>query len=376
MSEALSQLAEPRPAEVLQEYACLPYLLSSKIGLGHSSRAVAVAQQFPEELPVVFGAYEASREFISANLEFSGRQASYVDIAYDPDMDNLSFVAQNGRLLELIQQSGRLVVSDFLLQVGYLKEELEERGVEREIAGIYHTLDGYDAHGEKSLDYLDRCRKAAAYLDYLFLVEPKPFHRPPYRNYETLVIPTSPAIRAVTKSPEQVKAELGMEPDDNFIYVQGGMKGNSELRRLLISLNQLNLDDLKLLVVPYDMEYHPAIAENNQLVFVQRRMDGQNVIAAASGVISKPGMQILCESVAFRKPILFVNDEDPERQMKLVMIEEILGSDLPYLLDLNQGLTDQIQHWLGKASLISERFDHIPCDGAQEIANRIMDIQS
>ena len=53
------------------------------------------------------------------------------------------------------------------------------------------------------------------------------------------------------------------------------------------------------------------------------------------------------------------------------MLQEILGNDIRFYLDVEQSLPAQISEWLEHAPAIAQRFGAIACDGASTIARAL-----
>jgi hypothetical protein len=85
-------------------------------------------------------------------------------------------------------------------------------------------------------------------------------------------------------------------------------------------------------------------------------------------------MGTICEAIASRKPLLLVNYPTPEGRAKFEMLQEILGNDLPFRLDIERPLTTQIADWLDAAGEVSLRFATIPCDGAATVARALPEL--
>lgn len=354
--------------EVFEDNESVLYLLSSKYGLGHASRAVAIAQHLGETLPITFAADERVYDFMDDQLGDSGVQYKFVPISYDKDMPKNVFWDENKPVLKRAKRAA-MVINDFLVQVPYVREYLSEHDIRKMLVGIYHSIDGYDSESAGVAEYREKYRVAAKVLDFLFLAQPKEEYQPPYALPEgTLVIPCSPVVRSITKTEQEVKAELGLAEDEDFILIQGGMMGNKQLQTAITSLAQMTIQGVRRVFVPYRMPYDHEAMEATDTVVIPARFDAHNLVAASSGLITKPGMQIICEAIAYQRPILTVDDADPERQLKIAMLGDILGEDLPYFLDVDTSMDHQIEHWRAKSQEIIERFARVDCNGAREIS--------
>jgi len=356
-------------AEVEPSQEDILYLLSSKVGLGHASRAVAIAQELEQN--IIFATDQNVRPFLDANLKARG-ELNYIPLAYSPDMDEADFLVKNPDVLHSAEKT-RIVINDFLRQVSYLRAGMNREFQDRKlIIGVYHSIDGYSINDPRGQAFQAMYMEAARTLDYLFLIEPRETHGDPYElTSGTVVIPCNPVIRKPTKDPDEVKQELGIDPEEEFILVQGGMEGNGEIRQVITQLSQLSLNGMRKVLAPYNMHIPDEYVIGSDIIIAHQRPDGHNLVNASAGVIAKPGMQITCEAIGARKPLLTVGDPNPERQLKLTMLQEILGRDIRFYLDVEQPLSAQIGEWLEHSPAIAQRFGTIACDGAGTIARAL-----
>lgn len=362
----ISSFSEPVLKDPQNSPETLLYFLSSSLGLGHASRAVAVAQEFSKisDTAIVFGAHPKAHQFLAENT----KGAQILKLDYYPAMDHNQFASTNKDLFDLLPQSS-IVVNDFLVQIPAVRQAIAEHMPSLPLVGVYHSIFGYPMDDVGVRAYQDSYRSVTESLDALFLGEPKPAHLRPYEiDSGTTIIPCDPIVRPVTKDAVTVKQELGLELDENFIYIQGGMSGSAELHEFAQTLGEFSMHGLRLVAAPMLRSGEQLNIGDQSVVHMPKRMDGQNIVAASVGVISKPGMGTLGEAIAARKPVLFVGDEDPERKVKYQMLRDILGNELPFLLHSRESLAIQIKNWLAASNEISSRFVDIPCDGAATVA--------
>jgi hypothetical protein len=349
------------------------YFLSSTSGLGHASRAVAIAQEmaFHNEASITFAAHPNAHEFLHNNLAHTGLDYEVASLNYAAFMPDDEFVAINGPIFGRLSCSN-VVTNDFLTQINSVRTALSDQSLTAPLVGVYHSIEGYAVDDIGVKTYQDAYRAIAKSLHVLFLAEPKLTHMAPYEmDNGTLVVPCDPVVRKPTKSPEQVKLELGLQPEDEFIFVQGGMSGSGELREFIDSLSGLSIKGLKLVLAPFRAGLEQFTLDGEHVIHMPKRMDAQNIVAASQGIISKPGMGIMGEAIANAKPLLFVHDYDPERIVKYVMLQQILGNELPFLLTTEKPIMPQINDWLEAAPEISQQFSAIPCEGAAKLARAI-----
>src|SRR3989344_6359427 len=127
----------------------LLYLLSSKKGWGHITRAIAVAQHLSIETPVCFGVYQHAQDFIGDNL--NKRNISFVPCNYDVsqtdidfsnyDEEKRKFLTANPGLADFVVNS-KIILTDFLAPSIFIRDLIEETPQsDHLIAGIYHSFD-------------------------------------------------------------------------------------------------------------------------------------------------------------------------------------------------------------------------------------------
>lgn len=345
------------------------YFLSSSLGLGHASRAVAIAAELPPS-SVTFAAHQNAHPFLAANVT----AAAMNHITYGSELAGRSFEELNSHTFSLLDRH-KVVINDFLQEFPIVRSAIETRALSTPLIGVYHSIFGYSTDNVSVRSYFDHYRHIAESMDIVFIGEPKQSHVAPYRlENGTQVVHCDPIVRPVTKDACEIKQELGMDPAEEFIYVQGGMSGSKEFVDFANSMSNLGINGLRIVTAPLLHPDAKRVALNGGVIEMPKRMDGQNIVAAAKGVISKPGMGTLCEAIAAQTPVLFLGDADPERLVKYTMLHDILG-DLPYSLSIGADSGRQIQAWLSASDAISEKFSDVPCNGASLVARHIKDWQ-
>jgi|GEM_PF-1584891 len=349
----------------------LLYLISSSSGYGHLSRAVAIAHELDQATPVTLMSHTAGHQFLLDNLAHSSLNFRLEPLYYGFNISDEAFLEANSVLRDELTKRP-VVVNDFFTQIPAIRSIPGYDQSDQLVVGVYHSMDGYHTDDLEIKAYQERYKKIARTHDVVFLTEPRTHHKQPYELDEsTIVIPCDPVVRKADKDPELVKRELGLSPEDEFIYVQGGMTGSKELRNLVISMGSVSLSGLKIVMTPCTSVSSQLVIDNGNIISVSHRMDAQNIVAASAGVISKPGMGILCEAIDNKKPLLLVDDAGPERKLKYAMLHELLGDDLPYRIYEDRPITRQIEAWQDNAEEISQRFSQVPCEGARKISQML-----
>lgn len=207
----------------------LVYVLSSMYGFGHSSRAIAVAHALNPPQPITFVARGApSHEFLKNNLIGYESSLNFIEPDSERPMTDEEYESQNQHLVEVFARSG-VVVNDFHHHIPGLRSLLAQSGVSAPLVGIYHSVTGYNSGDEAITKFQSDFMRGAQDFDYLFLTEPKSQHKPPYNlDSGTRVVHTDPIVRRPDLTAEEVKTQLGLDPDEEFIYVQGGGQINGQ----------------------------------------------------------------------------------------------------------------------------------------------------
>jgi hypothetical protein len=352
----------------------LAYVLSSMYGFGHSARAIAVAHALNPVQPITFIAKGApSHKFLKNNLTGYESRLSFVEPDAERPMTDEEFELENQHLVEIFARAGA-IVNDFNHQIPGLRSLMAQSGVEAPLVGIYHSVSGYSSVDETITRLQKNFMQGAQGFDYLFLMEPKTRHEPSYAlESGTQVVPIDPIVRRPDLTAEEVKIQLGLDPDDEFVYVQGGGQINGEELEVVGRwLHSSSLRGLRA-VVAFNGTLQSVSAGTT--TYIKPRSDGHNLIAASVGVISKPGMGTISEAIANRKPLLLVDYPGAEAQSKFEIIKHILGDDVPFRLDVARHIGPQITRWLEAGSEISSRLSTVPCEGASLVAHALRDMQ-
>jgi len=214
------------------------FFTSTKKGLGHVSRTMAIHEKLNQaNFTSIVGAYEATWDYIKGVNNLTEIQKVRYDFSptslpEDPDNETLylTFVEQNREWLDSLEDSS-IVITDFVASSVYIRRYLLERNlVNTQIIGVYHSFtDKNDTQDESIAAWQLSVEKVLDNLDICFLVELKLEHSIPWITSEgTLVIPTDSVVHERKKSKEQVKEEIGLDPSDEYILIQAGMRGNDE----------------------------------------------------------------------------------------------------------------------------------------------------
>lgn len=343
------------------------YLLSSIYGFGHSSRASAIADLIQHNFGIDFFVKNPNaKDYLLNNLS-DQIDATFESADYEKEMTDSEYLAKNFDALMPLANKSKFLLSDFLMQsksLSFLSSVAESRP---KTIGIYHSLTGYETIDPEVELFKTTFLDIASMLDVVFLAELNTQYSRTdvYRmDSGTFVIPTGPVVRRVTKSPEEIKKDIGLAEDDKFIYVQGGGLTNGErLDSVVKSLSGYSIQGMKLVI--NDKEGKGT--SDKDIFYINPRPDGHNIVNASSGVISKPGMGIVSETIATRTPLFLIDYPTPESRAKYDMLAPLVG-DLRHRYDIDQELTPQIREWIISWDQMRSAFGEVACNGTETVA--------
>lgn len=348
----------------------ITYMLSSIYGFGHTSRASAISELVKHNYGLNFFVKNPNaKEYLLQNL--GDETAFKFETAdYEKEMSDSEYLVRNSEKLVPLVDDSKFVISDFLMQSKAISHLARFYGNQPKTIGIYHSLTGYDTVDPEIDMFKNTFLNIASELDTVFLAELNPMDKrtEPYKMASgTLVLPTGPVIRQITKTPVEVKQEIGLNNDDEFIYVQGGGLTNGErLDSVVKSLSGCSLQGMKLVINDREGGGVPS----GDIIYIKPCPDGHNLVNAASGVIGKPGMGIVSEAVATRTPIFLIDYPTAEARAKYDMLAPLVAG-IKYRHNHDTPLTKQIDGWVESWDDMRLSFGQVVCDGARVISDYI-----
>lgn len=365
--------------EILQERTPIFFYTSTKKGLGHVSRCIAIANALnPASFAVTIGAYEHATPFIHESSVRSTR-VQPVNYEFSPTTmpDNLNdprhyveFVEKNNTWLSEIKNNS-IIVTDFVAPAVYLRKYLLEHDLPGVlIVGVYHSFDGIKPVSPEEEQWQKSVKLVVQALDICFLTELTQKHKIPYiTSSGTLIIPVDPIIRPRTLSDAEVKQKIGLNSSDEYILVQAGMRGNAALWDFVQQIPTTGDENYVLLGWDLDTATKEVIQSNPRVRILEAVGFGQDLVAAAKGVIAKPGMQTLSEAAVHNIPIFLLPDTHPERTLKRQMLSALTGNSISH--DKNQSsqsVDRDISAWLANLDATRAHMKPIGAEGATQIA--------
>jgi hypothetical protein len=350
------------------------FLLSGQTNFGHVYRASAIIDESPRNADVGVGVHKHARQFANEATKGARANVDVYEIQYGEGFGNFSDA--NIATMDKARHSSA-VVTDFLQDTPDIARALYKNNARTPFMGVYHSIFGYEVSGDKAVqDYVQQGRRIASWLDYLYLAEPKAQHPPAFELASgTVVVPVDPIVRKVTKTEDQVRQELGLEAGEEYIYVVGGgVQTDEQLSTAVDAFSSVSLDGLKFVVATKESGASYRWPADGNVIFHPEAHDAHNIVANAKGVVSKPSMGIVAEAIARRVPLLLTQQTGPAGRINQAMLTEVIGADLPGILDADKSSLGQLSDWLDASAEISERMSRIPCNGAQQVAHEIVQL--
>ncbi|MCO7175205.1 glycosyltransferase [Sporolactobacillus kofuensis] len=322
--------------------------------LGHLNPCVANLTKFSKisDEPVKLFSFRNTHEWLRANFPQGNIHRSI----------NLQKKAD-------ILLNANLVMHDWRDEVQQLKQERTGEGPV--IGGIYHS--DLSVHREDTdwtrkfkRQIRDISQKSTDIFFHINLTQPQEIPQ-----LSTLYVPIPIIARDVTMAPDQVKQLLGIPKEEPFLLVQMG-GGVGKYRYLYMDEWYEKINQLK---TPYRIVVANQLngvdfTFNSSIIQAPLFDNGRNLINAADLVISKPGMGILMDCISTGTPLLALPADTKEREVKNMMLRELVGDDL--CLARNslkpKELAAQIEALMAQKEQIKKVCGKIPQDGADVIA--------
>ncbi|MEW5553468.1 hypothetical protein ABGT22_26940 [Peribacillus frigoritolerans] len=325
-------------------------------GMGHLGRCVSITERLlPLHLPVQVFAFEGTNDYLLENLK------SHVPLkAYE---ESTQF--EDGRQTELLINDWRSEVARFRTE-GLLD-------INTKIVTVYHSDFSMSRNDSIEMrEYKKKIVNIANHSDiflHMNLFPPKQFNP----GLNCIYIPIPIITREIDQSPEEVKRQLGLQEDEQFILVQmGGGLGIHRYQQIVEWYKHINgLAGRYRFVVAGQLKEEDYDFDK-RIIKAPLFPNGRNLVNAASLVISKPGMGILADCISTGTPLLFLPADDAEREQKISMLRKILNNDLGTIKKPEEIVT-KIEQAFEKKHEIQKKFKQIPSNGA-EVASQIIEM--
>ena len=368
-------------------------LVSGVTGLGHASTSTTVVRELYKlgERDIRIIAPVESQDFLEKNLQDLGDGLTFLNWKYHPNRfepgeDGTSqrerelFQLENGRLIRtLTKERSSVIFTDFPRAGLYLRELFPDPIV----VGHFHNIfDPKDKGSEKKERWAEKKRRIRDRLTDLFI----------YSGLETFgaddpvrsIVPlfgTSPLVREVTVSPEDVKIRHGIKKDERFGYITVGGMGKPADERLIeelyASLGEIDLDEVGLdyLVVANVQKRSIDVGKNaGKIIMLDQTYDGNNYVNAADIVLATGGRGTVNEALMYRTPHLFVySGTDEEVLDNIEEVQERIGVNNYWMQEVTTShLQKTMQGMLSESEMIKKMYEKMEGNGAVSIARSLI----
>ncbi|WP_134699024.1 glycosyltransferase [Ammoniphilus sp. YIM 78166] len=263
----------------------------------------------------------------------------------------------------------QLIIHDWRKEVEWLKKSRGKKGPI--IGGIYHSdmfTTGEDS--EWTTTFKNEIREVAdKTTDIFFHMNLLPPKRSPKLSSYYYPIPI--ISREISMSPKKVKKILGLKPDERFILIHmGGGIGPFRYRYMDEWYEKLSRIKTPYRLVVANQFGGMKAKFPKSIIVAPLFTNGPDLINAADMVISKPGMGIMIDCITTGTPLLALPADSKERQVKNMMLKDLIGHDL-CLVRKNasaQYVSKQVQEYMDESDRVQHVFERIPRNGADVMA--------
>lgn len=245
------------------------------------------------------------------------------------------------------------------------------------ICGVYHSdLKIRSSDSPEAIKFKREVLQIAnATTDVFFHMNLKQPDFIPKLNCKYVPIPL--IVRKVEQSPQKVRKKLGLKKNERFILLQmGGGKGKYQYKHVnkwYKLIDKLKID-YRIVIAGQLSSKRRYRFKNPRIVHAPLFANGRDLINAADIVISKPGMGILTDCIASKKPLLLLPADSKERTVKNQMLRDLIGSDLCLIDDeMDAGdLKRRIEEVEKNSSLFTRGYSKVPTNGAEIIGRSLL----
>jgi UDP:flavonoid glycosyltransferase YjiC (YdhE family) len=242
------------------------------------------------------------------------------------------------------------------------------------LAGIYHSdLAPTDSDSQWTMKFKRQIRdisqKTTDIFFHINLSQPDVIP-----ELSTLYVPIPLIGRDITMHPALVKQMLGLHKDEPFILVQmGGGIGKYRYKYMQEWYTKLNRIRLPFKIVVASQLTDSDFSFGSHVIRAPLFENGINLVNAADMVISKPGMGILTDCICTGTPLLALPADTKERQVKNMMLKDLIGSEIAIASNESSelDLINQICKVLDIKDYMQEQFRQVPTNGANVIAEAL-----
>ncbi len=344
-------------------------------GFGHSVRFIAMVEslrKFSNEPISCLSSY-SMQNFIKSNVS-----------QYNCNVYNLYYyqklMRQNRKKIRNLLKNNNLkvlndfkktsiMINDFLVETNNIKRLFSDNII---TCCLYHgdiNISEYDS--PKIVAFKELVCKTASQHDLFFHITlNKPTQTPDMTcNY----IPIPIITRQISLDEIHVKRMLGLTPDDKFILVHGG---SAVMENMYVNLN-IFYSTINIIKTDYKIVVASSLENNNfsfrdDIIRAPLFYNGIDLVNASELVISKPGMGILQDCIATKKPLLFLPGDFAERKLKIDLLNELLSGNLPIVEKIDAThLANLINECMSMKELYSSAYAQVDTNGAETLAKSV-----
>lgn len=367
----------------------LNYLVNSSTGLGHCSRLIAILEALAtlgDNFQVRVFRHPAAAWYLDALASTMPHvqtyplsyRSNYDDNAFNPEavyaQERAEQFFDDNAAIERQLLDADLYLTDWLGQVVFIRERRRGDASQPFIAGIYHSdvwPQDHDSIGVRNWKRSSAHIVESA-LDLFFHVAPS--------------IPSQPYPWTVPSLPVPIVARQVNERYPLSQYLARGIPYgvvNMGYAEISASYQGKSYVDHVIRHMPFDTvivlsgeaQAREENREGKRVIWLEKRINGHEVVAASSLVVTKPGMSIISECIAGSVPIAILPPDRSERVLKVELLQEILGAAPPIIggfddAALEEGMASAQQ----RAPAVQQTFASVPTVGAQVIAMCLIEL--
>jgi|GEM_PF-2285188 len=345
-------------------------------GFGHSVRFIALIESLKtiKKIPTACLAPECMKKFLGENVSKHGCKIYNLNhmmhLVNDTKKYKNKFLSIKDKNAVQNLQRTSIAINDFITQTDWLTGLFKNKTV---FCSLYHgELDINKNDNEKSVLFKRTIIHTVNQYDIFFHINiQKPYKRP---DLKCEYIPIPVISRRITKSKKEVKQLLGLSNDEKFILIHAGSavmeNVYKDLYEFYKAVNRLKTDYR--IVISSSLENNSFPFSNN-IIKAPLFSNGIDLVNASEMVISKPGMGILQDCIATRKPLFFLPGDFAERELKVKLLNEILSGNLPIIHTIcPDSLKEAISCCLAMRHIYNEGYSKIPVNGADILAKSLL----
>lgn len=344
-------------------------------GFGHSVRFIALTEHLRKHSNITVNclAPQCMKKYLSENISQYGCKLYNLNhllyLSNNMNHKKKVILSKDKKIIQHLKRTS-VVMNDFITQTHLLNHLFENQTI---FCSLYHgdiTVNKYDSH--KTASFKKTIVNTVNNYDIFFHINiQKPKEQP---KMKCMYIPIPIISRQISTSAEKVKSALGLAPDEHFILVHAGSavmeNVYKDLYKFYEAVNHLKTDYRIVISSTLENNNYPF---NKYIIKAPLFYNGIDLVNASDLVISKPGMGILQDCIATKKPLLFLPGDFAERTLKVRLLNEILNGNLPVINTIStNSLKEAIMNCIHIKHIYEEGYSKIPTNGAEILAKSLL----